>query len=58
MQHTTDAIHNEQYTDRVNIKRHNGGALRTAQHDNGEDGGDDEFGATHKFSMMRCVGLE
>ena len=58
MQHANDAIQNEQQTDRANIKWHNGGALRTSQHDNGEDEGDDEVGAMHSFSMTRCAGLE
>ena len=34
-----DAICNERQTDRVDIKRHDRGVLRTAQHGNVEDGG-------------------
>ena len=58
MKHATDAIRNEQQTGRVNIKWHNGCALRTPQHDNSEDGGDNEVGVTRKFYMTRCVGLQ
>ena len=57
MQHATNAIHNERQTDYVDIKRCNGGALKAAQRDDVEDGGDNEVGATRGFSMERCVGL-
>ena len=58
MQHETNAIRNEQQIDRVDIKKRNGGVLRMAQCNDGDDGGDDEVGATRNFSMMRCVRLQ
>ena len=55
MQHTTNAIRNEQQADRVDIKRSDRGALRMAQRDNDADGGDDEVSATRNFSMTQCI---
>ena len=52
-----DAIRNEQQTNRVGIKQCDGGVLRTAQRNDGEDGGD-EVSATRDLSMMRCAGLQ
>ena len=52
MQHASDAIRNEQQTDRVDIKQRDGDTLRTVQRYNSEDEGDDEVGATRSFSMM------
>ena len=52
-----DAIGNEQYADRVGIKQRDGGVLRTAQRDEGEDGGD-EVGKTCNLSITRCVGIQ
>ena len=42
---------NEQQTDRVDIKRRDGATLKTAQRNDGEDGGDDEVGTTRDVSM-------
>ena len=33
-----DAVHNKQQTDRVDMKRRDGGVLRMVQCDNGKDG--------------------
>ena len=58
MQHVTDEIHNERQTDRIDIKRRDGGALKTVQRDDSGDGINDEVSATRNFSMTRCVGMQ
>ena len=58
MQHATDTISNERHNYHVDIKRRDGGALRIAQRDDGEDEVNDEVGIACRFSMTRCVGLQ
>ena len=46
-----DVIHNEKYTNHVDMNWRDGRVLGTAQCNNGEDGGD-ELGATRDLSMI------